>query len=350
MTSLEQIKKDYESHHELYTDFLKELRKRLKVILQQHEITKTAEISHRIKTFESIEQNINNYKFKPKIPANLGLITDLAGIRIALLFKRHVDPICNSIEQVFEIKEKKLIFHEDDQFGYTSVHYEVSLKRNSCPIDLFYRFGALIAEIQVRTLAQHLWAAAAHYLNYKERKDVGKPLQRPLSRISALLELIDQEYDRLLNLKEEYIRNANISDSAELLNRDLLIKILKDEFPPNKGFAHDENMNVILADLSLFGIKTVKDFRDFLNKQKTKVLSGQEMGFATLQKVEPDAKFAPVTFSIQGIVNMMLQNEFDKKDGSLEFFDKVNHLPPGTTQQILSDFLKKKEAENENKT
>lgn len=203
MMPIEMLKKNYESSHALYTDFLKEINNQLKVILVNHGMMKMAEISRRVKEFDSIEQNISNYKFDPTIPEHLGLITDLAGIRIALLFKMCIDPICTSIEKVFEIREKKHIFHEDVQFGYKSVHYEVSLKKDSCPTGIFVKFGDLIAEIQVRTLAQHLWAAAAHYLNYKERKDVGEPLQRPLSRISALLELVDEEYDRLLNLKDK---------------------------------------------------------------------------------------------------------------------------------------------------
>src|SRR4030043_1034441 len=213
--TIEKLKKDYESKHALYTDFLKEINNQLQLILENHGLMRIAEISKRVKKFDSIEQNISNYKFDPKIPEHLGLITDLAGIRVSLFFKRYIDPICPSIEKVFEIKEKKHIFHEDDQFGYQSVHYEVSLKRNSCTADIFDKLGNLTAEIQVRTLSQHLWAAASHYMHYKERKDVGKPLQRPLNRISALLELIDEEYDRLLNLKEEYLKNADISDSAE---------------------------------------------------------------------------------------------------------------------------------------
>jgi ppGpp synthetase/RelA/SpoT-type nucleotidyltranferase len=340
MITIDKLRKDYEASHALYTDLLQEVSNQLKIILEGHGMMKIAEISKRVKKFDSIEQNISTYKFDPKIPEHLGLITDLAGIRVAVLFKGYVDPMCASIEKVFDVKEKKHIFNEDDQFGYTSVHYEVSLKRDSCEADIFEKLGSLIAEIQVRTLAQHLWASAAHYLNYKERKDVGKPLQRPLSRISALLELIDGEYDRLLNLKEEYLKNADISDTAETLNVDLLSKIIKEEFPANKGFDLNEGMSGILDDLFLFEIKTVKDFRNLLNKQKTNVLEHQEIGFKIMEEVEPDMMHQSISFSIQGIIRKMLDYEFSEKDG-FEFFEKMSRLPAGTMEKLISTIKKK---------
>lgn len=354
MISIEKLRKDYESNHALYTDFLQEISNQLKIILDSNGVGKMSEISQRVKKFDSIEQNISNYKFDdPKIPEQLSVIRDLAGIRIALLFKRYVDPICTSIEKVFDIKKKKHIFHEDDQFGYNSVHYEVSFKRDSCEADIFEKFGSLIAEIQVRTIAQHLWAAAAHYLNYKGRKDVGKPLQRPLSRISALLELIDEEYDRLLNLKEEYLKNADISDSLETLNVDLLSKMIKEEFPDNKGFALDEDMSSILDNLFRFEVKTVKDFRNLLDKHKAKVLEHQEIGFKIMREqiipgIRMRGKIAAEVmpklggFSIWGIINKMLDYEFGKEDG-IAFFEKLNKLPAGIMEKLISTMEKKKD-------
>jgi len=340
LITIEKLKEDYEASYALYKDFTEEISNQLKIILESHEMVRMAEISRRVKKFDSIEKNISDYKFDPKIPEHLGLITDLAGIRIALLFKKCIDPICTSIDEGFEIKERKHIFHGDDQFGYQSVHYEVSFKRDSCPAGIFDKFGHLIAEIQVRTLSQHLWAAAAHYLNYKERKDVGKPLQRPLSRISALLELIDEEYDRLLNLKEEYLKNADISDSVETLNVDLLSKMIKEEFPTTKGFALNEDMSGILDDLFLFGVKTVKDFRELLNKQKAKVLENQESASKTLREIEPAIMPKSMSYSIQGIIRKILDYEFSKKDG-FEFFEKISRLPPGIMEKLISTMKKK---------
>lgn len=348
MSTIENLRSEYESKHGhgLYTEFLKEVKNQLKSILDHHGMLKTAEISLRVKDFDSIVHNINNYKFNPKIPDKLELITDLAGIRIVLLFKRNIKPFCDSIENHFEIKGTKYIFLSDNKFGYESVHYEAKLKREYCTPDIYDKLNNLIVEIQVRTLAQHLWAAASHYLNYKERKDVGEQLQRPLSRISALLEQVDEEYGRLLSLKEEYQRNADINDSTETLNVDLIERIIREEFPSEKGFGLDENMSAILKDLFLFKIKTVKDFRLLLNKHKAKALEHQEVGL-NIMRDHIGAKGA-ITFSIYGIINKMLQLEFGKKDG-LAFFEKISHLPEGTMEKLISNMKKKEQEDNESK-
>jgi hypothetical protein len=52
----------------------------------------------------------------------------------------------------------------------------------------------LKAEIQIRTVLQHAWAAISHKLQYKREDDVPAPLRRKLFRLSALFELADDEF------------------------------------------------------------------------------------------------------------------------------------------------------------
>jgi putative GTP pyrophosphokinase len=68
----------------------------------------------------------------------------------------------------------------------------------------------LKAEIQVRTVLQHAWAAVSHKLQYKVNSEVPIELQRKLFRISALLELADDEF---LGLKQN---QENLSASIKL--------------------------------------------------------------------------------------------------------------------------------------
>ncbi|MBF0457446.1 MAG: hypothetical protein HQK99_06085 [Nitrospirae bacterium] len=352
MLFIEDIKSEYENKSCLYGEFLEEVTNQLKDILCRNEMQKISEITSRIKDFASITHNINNYKYKPTIPAKLCDITDLAGIRITLLFKRNIEAICKLIETYYEVKRKKYIFQSEQQFGYESLHYEVKIKRECCTFDKYDKFNNLIVEIQVRTLAQHLWAAASHYLNYKERKDVALPFQRPMGRISALLDMVDDEYDRLLNLKEKYQKEIEISDSKEMLNVDLLKRILDEEFPADKGFrlGNPDDPNVILENLFLFNISTVKEFRALLNKQKTNALKYQESGFRMMRMIEPrkielDAK-GLITFSIYGIIEKMLALEFGKENG-FDFFEKINRIPAGTMEKLISS-MEIKEQEDKN--
>jgi hypothetical protein len=58
-------------------------------------------------------------------------------------------------------------------------------------------FAGKKAEIQVRTVLQHAWAAIDHKLRYKREREVPRELRRGLFRLSALLEVADKEFSRL---------------------------------------------------------------------------------------------------------------------------------------------------------
>ena len=64
-------------------------------------------------------------------------------------------------------------------------------------------FANIKAEIQVRTILQHAWAAIDHELTYKKTEEAPKNLRRRLFRLSALLELADDEFSNLRKLFEE---------------------------------------------------------------------------------------------------------------------------------------------------
>jgi putative GTP pyrophosphokinase len=56
-------------------------------------------------------------------------------------------------------------------------------------------YQGMRAELQVRTVLQHAWAAIDHKLAYKRESDVPKGLLRQLSRVSALLEVGDEQFE-----------------------------------------------------------------------------------------------------------------------------------------------------------
>ena len=65
-----------------------------------------------------------------------------------------------------------------DRFGYRSDHYIVRTPADE-------RFAGLSAEIQVRTVMQHAWAAVDHRIRYKA-DDLPRDLSRRLFRLNAL--------------------------------------------------------------------------------------------------------------------------------------------------------------------
>src|SRR5207249_4317026 len=90
-----------------------------------------------------------------------------------------LDPI-NSADH-----EEKLAFRE---FGYLSKHFIIQLKE---PPRELRHLKDLKAELQLRTLAQHVWAAVYHDLGYKNEFQLPKRWEREFARLAALLENCD---------------------------------------------------------------------------------------------------------------------------------------------------------------
>lgn len=133
--------------------------------------------------------------------ASCGDITDLSGIRVISYIQEDRDKICELIKSNLEIDIANSIEKDDlldaDQFGYRSAHYVVSYTAARCSLPESAKYAGLKAEIQVRTLLQHTWAAMDWKLRYKNAFEAPKELRRRLFRISALLELADDEFSGL---------------------------------------------------------------------------------------------------------------------------------------------------------
>ena len=74
-------------------------------------------------------------------------------------------------------------------------------------VPTFREFKGLRAELQIRTLAQQLWAAASHKLQYKRESSVPYPIRRSIHRVAALLETVDLELERVLSERDPHLSN-----------------------------------------------------------------------------------------------------------------------------------------------
>jgi ppGpp synthetase/RelA/SpoT-type nucleotidyltranferase len=173
-----------------------------------------------------------------RYPDAVNQLTDLCGGRVITACTDDIPKICEFIRRHFEIDEAN---SEDvvgrlgsEKFGYRSVHYIVSLKLGELE-DLLeklisgrkteseretFRLGLrqLLerrspeeaarlslspgprhkAEIQVRSLLQHAWAALSHDRVYKAEFDVPARFQRDINRIAATLEEADDAFARTI--------------------------------------------------------------------------------------------------------------------------------------------------------
>lgn len=105
--------------------------------------------------------------------------------------------------------------------GYASVHYIVRFRESVLP-DTERPWW----ELQVRTLAEHLWAQIHHILGYKGQKKTDFAVTRTFQMMSGHLRLIDEGfnllYDELTRWQEE---TTNFGDD-DLLNAENLPAVL----------------------------------------------------------------------------------------------------------------------------
>jgi len=170
------------------------------------------------------------------------------------------DAICNLISESFSVdQDNSMIKGEEldpDKFGYLSTHYVLSIGSDRSNLPEFTLFKELKAEIQVRTLLQHAWAAIDWKFRYKEQKEAPKQLRRRLFRISALLEAADNEFS-LVNKAIQELRQSysEAISSAQLnisLNTESVALFLKES----------AIVNTVIRVAGSKGINTVKNYSD----------------------------------------------------------------------------------------
>jgi ppGpp synthetase/RelA/SpoT-type nucleotidyltranferase len=246
-----------------------ELEQQLVRLLHRHDITLGVPIEKRIKDWSSIVAKLER---KGLAPASITELHDLLGFRIILMFQRDVNVVCKLIAENFAIihAENKLDSLQEREFGYSSVHCAIRVSDNSS-------IGAdakdLIAEIQVRTLAQHIWAAVSHTLQYKQEDSVPPSVRRSINRVAALLETVDVEFERILDERQIYRTTVPANDDDQL-NVDLLAKIL-DKSIPRKFKRRFSQYDGLLAQLKQSGIFTVKQLRGLIGQHLDAAVRGQ---------------------------------------------------------------------------
>lgn len=224
-------------------------------------------IESRIKSWDSIEEKLERKRLKPK---SLSDFDDLLGLRVIFLFQRDLEPFHNAISETFKITsvEDTSLRLADAQFGYKSRHYLASLPHEWEQIPSFKGLTKLGVEIQVRTLAQHIWAAAAHKLQYKHEGGVPLPLRRSIYRVSALLETVDLEFTRVLRERDDYVRTqAATAAEADKLDVTIVEAVLDEMLPAKSKDAGGEDYSDLLVDLERFNISTRGALKSLLAEQ-----------------------------------------------------------------------------------
>lgn len=290
MKTPEEWGKIYKENYAKYKEHTNNLRTLIIELTKKNNI-EFSQMEYRTKEVDKFIEKIKREEKKYKNP--LKEVTDLVGIRIIAYYKEDVDEIVKIIENEFEIDWENSIDKaqalEPDRFGYLSINYVVSLSSPRKELTEWKAFADKKAEIQVRTVLQHAWAAIDHKLRYKTPKEVPKHLRRKLFCLSALLELADGEFsnlrkhtDEIEELYKSEIKEGRLDIELDLLSLDIYLEFTKRHLEWMKiageiGYSATSILDkekkkrlkffksIFIKSLYLIGITTIKELDKELN-------------------------------------------------------------------------------------
>src|ERR1051326_369587 len=253
-----------------------------------------AQIEWRAKTPDSLAAKIDRKQYtNPLLQCS-----DLAGLRVITYYPDDAVRIADVIRAEFDVDESRSADTaarlNEEVFGYRSIHMVVRLGSARAGFAEWHRYASMFAEVQIRSVLQHAWAAISHKLDYKSAAHVPPTLRRQLFRLSALLELADDQFtnlrDRSLELEESYRHDVARGELDIPLDRDSLATYLNERVELPKwarlGIAagmlqHEREVEVsratgidrLLNTLQALGLKSIREVERLLIHLESSSLS-----------------------------------------------------------------------------
>lgn|SRR5574337_124168 len=299
----------------------------LRATIHEAGVALAVPIERRVKTWDPIEQKFLRAgsdigAFRQFSGATLSELSDLIGVRVIVLFARDIARVSGAISETFYVleAEDKGKRHTVDQFGYKSVHYDVAVPKEWAVVPSTRAFDRFSAEIQVRTLAQHMWAAASHELQYKVEQSVPDEVRRSIHRIASLLETVDAEYERLLVERENYRSRIESDRFDSRLNTDILRSVLDSRLPRSNRAGY-EPYSMLVWDLAKLGIVRRSDLEGLITRRLPDALA-EDRKVVDRTSSSTAASARDHFFTHTGLLTIMLEKEFGVGFHSI-IFDKV---------------------------
>jgi len=282
-------------------------------------------IESRVKTTNSVAYKVEQLKNPPKSIID---IHDIIGIRYICLTPKLVSEVVEIIKSEYNITKfyNTKTRLDETQFGYSSIHLigEIS-KDDNQKINKKHEhdFTGLKYEIQVRTISEHIFAALSHKNSYKTGKYIKSEIKRPLFRIAALSEVIDNEIDNFEQARREHIESENL-DPTDQINTENLELYLPKIIDAKRNTGSNEPYDDLVRDLYAFNIKSLddlsklveKNFKEFrrLELKRLDVLKVKlkEKHNDNLKKLVDKNFLYGFTGTIRGIMNQEFKTEWQK--------------------------------------
>ncbi len=128
-------------------------------------------------------------------------LPDKVGARCIVRYLSELQAVVSLAAELFESSEldSKLERLGEDRVGYASIHVQVRLRQGD-PELVNYPPAQYWAELQIRTLGQHLWSEMSHDSFYKNDDTLAAlpaGFRRRVNLMAGLIEVADREFDRL---------------------------------------------------------------------------------------------------------------------------------------------------------
>jgi ppGpp synthetase/RelA/SpoT-type nucleotidyltranferase len=126
-------------------------------------------------------------------------LPDKAGARCVVRYLSETEIVVTLARSIFDCEEedRKLDELGFERLGYLSTHLSVRLRPADPDV---VHYNGYRAELQIKTLSQHLWSEMSHdsvYKNDDELRFLPVALRRRVYLMAGLIEVADQEFDRL---------------------------------------------------------------------------------------------------------------------------------------------------------
>mgnify|MGYP004568712767 CR=1 FL=1 len=281
---------------------------------------------------------------------SLSDITDLVGVRIITLFGDDVDKVATFMSRLFhadwtESVDKRTV-HELTSFGYNSLHYVVSIPKTMCANNLPESLCSVRFEIQMRSTLQHAWAEMEHDIGYKSKVGTPPEYQRMLGRLAGMLELCDEEFERIRVSVADYRRRMEaLIDKGKLsevpLNEDTFAKYV--EMKPfdrltrriasiNQGEIREMTLMPFLPLLLDIGLHNLQDVEDFVKENENDAYL-----LAMRQLADVDIDIVSSTVALQNLVLVHALKSGGGVAGLTHIYDLLNGSSVHNRQ--LAEFL-----------
>jgi ppGpp synthetase/RelA/SpoT-type nucleotidyltranferase len=281
---------EYDGLRGRYDAFRKYLESLLPQLIAAEKI-QPHKIESRLKSRQSLEEKIGR---PGKSYSQLADITDICGARIITYFAADVDAVASLLEREFAIYKAHSIDRRQDldpnRFGYASLHYVISLSSERAKLTECASWKGYKAEVQVRTIIQHAWAEIEHDLGFKSSTAVPREIKRRFARLSALLEMADDEFagikkdlagytERVSAELTKYAPDVEINGPSvsELLKSDPTLQACERAIATRSSReirpSADEVFSLLASELHFVGIKTVAELHRILDANQTKIVN-----------------------------------------------------------------------------